>query len=93
MKITAISDLHGNLPTIDQSDILIISGDISPLNIQRSKPQMKMWLETIFLYWINTLPVDKVFLIAGNHDFYFENIPYNHLLELIILSKGKLVYI
>ena len=45
MKIAGISDLHGYLPNIEKSDILLIAGDISPLNIQFNKPEMKKWLE------------------------------------------------
>ena len=40
MKLIAISDLHGSLPKIeDKADIMIIAGDISPLNIQGNKPK------------------------------------------------------
>ena len=69
MKLIAISDLHGNLPEIkEKADIMIIAGDISPLNIQGNKPKMIKWLKTTFIDWINSLNVEKVHLIAGNHD-------------------------
>ena len=55
MKLIAISDLHGNLPVIEEnSNILIIAGDISPLNIQGNKPKMIKWLKTRFIDWINS---------------------------------------
>ena len=68
MKIAAISDLHGNLPIIEQCDALLICGDISPLMIQRNDEAMTRWMQGAFNTWINKLPCDKVFLIAGNHD-------------------------
>ena len=68
LRVAAISDLHGHFPEmIEPADILLIAGDISPLEIQFNKPKMKKWLLTEFAYWINSLPVDKVFLIPGNH--------------------------
>ena len=92
MKVCAISDLHGYLPNIEQSDILLIAGDISPLNIQFNKPEMKKWLELQFAYWIKSLPVERVFLIAGNHDSYFESIMQSNILALEF-ACDKLVYL
>lgn len=93
MKICAISDLHGYLPEIEKSDILLIAGDISPLNIQFNKPKMKTWLETEFAYWIKSLPVDKVYLVAGNHDAYFEGINQMQMAEFRTQCGFKLVYL
>lgn len=94
MKIVSISDIHGHLPIINEPvDILCIGGDISPLRIQFNKPEMKKWLESEFMYWLNNLPVDKVILIAGNHDAYFEGLSKTNIMELEFLSNGKLKYL
>lgn len=94
MKIIAISDLHGQLPEIKESaDIMLIAGDISPLDIQRDEVFMEYWLKDTFLSWINTLAVEKVYLIAGNHDFYFERTPRKDILSLEHLSGDKLKYL
>lgn len=93
MKILALSDLHGYLPEITESaDVLFICGDISPLNIQRNHPRMDAWLKTTFIEWIKNIPVDKVYLVAGNHDITLEN---RHSLydTLYKLSNWKLVYL
>lgn len=83
IKIAAISDLHGYFPEMTESaDILLIAGDISPLQIQFNKPKMKNWIETEFAYWIKSLPVDRVYLIAGNHDSYFESIKQSNILAM-----------
>lgn len=72
MKITAVSDLHGNLIDIEECTVLLICGDISPLNIQKDYIQMTKWFFNEFYNWINNLPCDYVILIPGNHDFWFE---------------------
>lgn len=72
MKITAISDLHGNLIDIAPCDILLICGDISPLEIQRDHIQMTKWVFGEFYEWVMKLPCDAVVFTPGNHDFWFE---------------------
>ena len=73
MKIAAISDLHGYLPEIEECDVLCICGDITPLEIQRNYLKTEEWITEIFLTWIKKLPCDKVFLVGGNHDFWFSS--------------------
>lgn len=72
IKITAVSDLHGNLIDIEECTVLLICGDISPLNIQKDYIQMTKWFFNEFYNWINNLPCDYVILTPGNHDFWFE---------------------
>lgn len=72
MKVTAISDLHGNLIEIEPCDTLLICGDISPVDIQRDYIQMTNWFFNDFYEWIYFLPCDYVILTPGNHDFWFE---------------------
>jgi predicted phosphohydrolase len=95
MKIAVTSDFHGNLPEIEQSDLLCICGDICPAS-NHSLTYQSQWLQNIFVPWINNLDVKKVILIAGNHDFWFEhfgkklNIVNNQLIEP---TYNKLVYL
>ena len=67
-KITAISDLHGDLPKIDSCDILLICGDTVPLNCQRSGQETRKWLKQEFLPWVDKLECKHVLIIPGNHD-------------------------
>ena len=70
MKVCAISDMHGNLDfNVNEADLLLICGDISPLYIQGRKSEMQEWYVNTFLPWCERQPVDKVLWIAGNHDF------------------------
>lgn len=94
LKIVAISDLHGYLPEIiEPADIMLLAGDIVPLRIQRNMPESKEWFETIFADWIEQLPVDHVFMVAGNHDWYFYNIVESNLSAFRVACKGKLTYL
>lgn len=75
MKIIATSDLHGTLPDIkEKCDAVVIAGDIVPLNVQRDFVRSIVWFSTEFLNWCEKLDCEKVFLVAGNHDFFFEKI-------------------
>lgn len=94
MKIIAISDLHGYLPTIEeQADIMLIAGDISPLDIQGTRVLMREWIEDEFIPWINRLEVEKVFLVAGNHDRFLEIISDADITEWRMLTGQKLQYL
>lgn len=75
MKVAGISDLHGYLPdNIPTCNVLCISGDIIPLNIQRkSFASIRWWLRD-FCNWVSRLPCEKVILTAGNHDFILEQL-------------------
>ena len=80
MKVAVISDLHGHLPTypspywegIEECELLLICGDILPLSIQSNMPRSRDWLIEDFKPWAASLPVEQVYFIAGNHDFWFE---------------------
>ena len=72
MKICAISDLHGELIDISPCNLLIICGDIVPLNVQSGMHKSIKWLRNKFKPWATNLPCDKVIFIAGNHDWVAE---------------------
>lgn len=73
IKVIALSDLHGVLPKIVRKvDLCLIGGDISPLTIQFNMPRMSDWIFSEFTEWIKSIPAEKVILIAGNHDAWFE---------------------
>lgn len=71
MKVIGISDIHGHLPELPSCDVVCISGDIVPLNIQRNFAASWVWLLTNFTDWANNLDCKHVVIIAGNHDFIF----------------------
>jgi Icc-related predicted phosphoesterase len=83
MKIASISDLHGNLITypstywkgLEECEVLFICGDVLPLDIQFNSVKSFDWLLREFKPWAEALPVEKIFLTAGNHDAFFERHP------------------
>lgn len=76
MKIAAISDMHGILDfNIEKSDVLFICGDIMPLNIQFYSKESKIWFTKTFFPWCKSLPVNDIYLIGGNHDWWIYRHP------------------
>ena len=81
LKLSAISDLHGNLPSPDvfaEGDVLCICGDIVPLDFQRDMVKSIAWFCMKFIPWTDKLPFKKVILVFGNHDFFSEELGPRH---------------
>lgn len=75
LKLIAFSDPHGYLPQdIPKCDIVIIAGDILPLDIQRDDVKAISWFLLEFKPWAESLNCDKVIFTAGNHDFLFDHL-------------------
>lgn len=75
MRCCFLSDIHGHLPVIDQEvDVVGIAGDIVPLQIQRDTIKSIVWFVGTFIPWAKELPCEKVILVGGNHDFFFQKI-------------------
>ena len=92
MKIVAISDLHGNLPLIEEVAVIYcISGDIMPLNIQSNDRKCRKWLREDFIPWANNLPCAHVVLVAGNHDFVFYRMEKSDIDK--IFEGSKIIYL
>ena len=92
MKICGISDMHGKLDfTIEKCDVLCICGDIVPLNIQTLHEGSVKWLKKTFIPWCEKQLCDKVFLIAGNHDWFFQWHPDEA--EEIFKDNEKITYL
>ena len=69
MKICAISDMHGKLDfNIEESDLLVICGDITPLAVQSYVTSTNKWFKKKFFPWLKEQKADKVLVIGGNHD-------------------------
>lgn len=98
MKIYAISDTHGYLPDgCPECDLLLIGGDVCP---DYGVNNQYYWLDTQFRTWLMGLPAKNIVLIAGNHDFVFQetevimrlNLPVQYLLDSSAVFDGIKVY-
>jgi Icc-related predicted phosphoesterase len=74
MKIVAMSDLHGTLPVLPACDLLLLGGDLCPIENHTLDFQAN-WLQTTFRRWLEQVPARKIIGVAGNHDFVFERAP------------------
>lgn len=95
MILCAVSDLHGQLPEIPECDVLIIAGDICPVDNHRPDYQSH-WLKTKFNKWLNIIPAKRIIATWGNHDFIGESknsylvpkLPWNLLVDSKITIDG-----
>src|SRR5262245_55965705 len=74
MKIVAVSDLHGVLPEVPACDLLLLAGDLTPVENHKLDFQAR-WLGGEFRAWLERVPAREVVGVAGNHDFIFQRMP------------------
>lgn len=94
MDICAISDTHGRHKDIEEylqpADVLVHAGDLSKFGDKKGTIQ--------FFEWLEKLPYEKKIVIAGNHDWVFEQEPEWVLEELkkypslVYLNDSGLTY-
>lgn len=64
MKLVLISDTHGYKPELPDGDILLHGGDLTSNG--------SVWECQKALDWLNAQPHKHIVVVAGNHDFAFE---------------------
>jgi Icc-related predicted phosphoesterase len=74
LKVAAISDLHGYLPDVPACDVLLVAGDVCPVE-DHDLDFQRRWLEGRFAEWLGGLDAGAIVGIAGNHDFVAETDP------------------
>lgn len=98
MLIRAYSDLHGMLPKVDPCDVLLLGGDVSPLEGERDIERMTGWVEGEFSQWLSECPADRILLVPGNHDFVLEartdwpDLPAELLIDQLVDLDGLSLY-
>lgn len=52
--------------------MLLLAGDVSPLEHEKEFENMKAWVEGDFSAWLAQIPAGRILMTPGNHDFVFE---------------------
>lgn len=100
MRIAAISDIHGMLPTMPEGevDLVVIAGDIMP--DLRPIINQREWLDNDFRNWLTWFPA-RLPIVAtwGNHDIYAEGcgrdcpkLPWMIGVDMMFEVDGKKIY-
>jgi Icc-related predicted phosphoesterase len=74
VRVAAVADLHGELPEVPACDLLLLAGDLCPVDDHRVGFQAD-WLDGAFRAWLEAQPAGAVVAIAGNHDYVFQDAP------------------
>lgn len=74
MRIVAISDQHGCMPTVPPCDLLIVAGDICQdfvdgVRANKAPDGQKGWFDTRIRAWLRETPATHKIATWGNHDF------------------------
>lgn len=88
MRISCISDTHCKHNEIDikefeNIDCIISAGDISSRGYS--------WEIENFLSWFDSLPCKYKILVAGNHDFYFQDNP--EAAKILLQKYSSIIYL
>ena len=97
MQFCCLSDLHGNLPTLPECDVVLIAGDICTHGPRKFQLH---WMDTQLRQWLESLH-KPVFACAGNHDWpMYENLsqikgmrlPWTYLQDESVVYEGFKIY-
>jgi hypothetical protein len=66
VKICAVADQHGRLPTIPDCDVLFTT----PFNPDIMRQRQAEWLDTYYRAWELTVPAKHILATPGNHDWF-----------------------
>lgn len=73
-RVAAIADLHGHLPQVPPCDVLLVGGDVCPVE-DHGLDFQRRFIEGPFADWLGAADADTIVGIAGNHDFVAEASP------------------
>jgi hypothetical protein len=87
VRVVAVSDLHGQLPTIPSCDLLLLAGDLCPI-ADHAEDVQRTFLAGPFADWLEQAPAGAIVGVAGNHDLIAElepallaGLPWSYLVD------------
>lgn len=96
-KIQAIADTHGRpiADEIEECDILIIAGDISPVWMDHSFHAQRGWFETNFISDLKECKAkaNHIVFVGGNHDTYLAEMAVSGSKQVNILLPDDVHYL
>jgi Icc-related predicted phosphoesterase len=66
MKLCLVSDLHGYRPRFEESDVLVIAGDLTARDREIEYQE--------FAIWLSILPFKRIIIVPGNHDVFLSDL-------------------
>ncbi len=93
VSISAVADLHGNLPEMKSASLVFIGGDIFPGELDKNPDAQGAWFSDVFLPWVDKIACRRVVMVAGNHDHWIEAHNEELLKEFAPSAGKKLVYL
>lgn len=93
ISISAIADLHGHLPQMQRSDLVIVAGDIFPGGLDKDPYVQGVWFRDSFLTWVEQQECNHVILVAGNHDHWIAKNNAALMKEFAPEQLKKLIYL
>ena len=79
--MVATSDTHGCLPEIPECDLLLIAGDVCPIEDDHRVHDQQNWLKGHFRPWLEEVPAKDIVWIGGNHDFGCDDPNFKHIVK------------
>ncbi len=73
MRVVATSDFHGTFPEIPECDLLLIAGDVCPVDAPHDVITQRNWMRHVYRPWLEGVPAKEIVWISGNHDFVCES--------------------
>jgi hypothetical protein len=74
LVVRGASDLHGQFPEVEPCDVLLLAGDLVPLDVQNDVDLSRRWFSSTFAKWLDDIPAREIVGIAGNHDVVLERV-------------------
>lgn len=74
-RVALLSDLHGRLQDVEPCDVLVVAGDVTPIDLLHEPERQPEWVEAEVRPWLERQPAGEIVATAGNCDIAFSQDP------------------